>query len=387
MKKFILTAIAIATLAIGTVTASAKVGDIAGDIYTTDILTQVDGLDIQSYAINGQTLIALEDLAPYGFNVYYNDNIRTVFITKCGEPSPDFKPHFERGKVGEVAGHYYETDIKAVVNGESILGGYVYAIDGKMAAPVEVIGTSTLNMQERHEYQMLHSYNDSKRLLSLTTSLSLYGTPDGGRQTAIDWQLWSPSRTRILRAGNTICAEKWFGGLPPTHHGNYAVYYYVCLDNGLIYNAKNVIAMYDLYPSEPVLSEDGEKLYFKNNNYLGEFQDYKQLEVATMHIYPLDEVEYVNATKIFKENDYKLSYDGKIIPLYTIGSEDCIKLSDLRDLGCKDEIDNTITYNDDEYAPLSVLGVYYDNAQYYQHQILVYEYDVETKTVTVQFTK
>ena len=145
--------------------------------------------------------------------------------------------------------------------------------------------------------------------------------------------------------------------------------------------------MYDLYPSEPVLSEDGEKLYFKNNNYLGEFQDYKQLEVATMHIYPLDEVEYVNATKIFKENDYKLSYDGKIIPLYTIGSEDCIKLSDLRDFGCKDEIDNIVTYNDDEYAPLSVLGVYYDNAQYYQHQILVYEYDVETKTVTVQFTK
>lgn len=383
MKKLILTAIAIATLAIGTVTASAKIGDVAGDIYTTDILTQVDGLDIQSYAINGQTLIALEDLAPYGFNVYYNDNIRTVFITKCGEPSPDFKPHFERGKVGDIAGHYYETDIRAVVNGNYVYD--VYAIDGKMVAPVEVIGTPTLNMQKRHEYQMLHSYDDSKRLLSLTTSLSLYGTPDGGRQTAMDWQLWSPTKTHILRAGNTICAEKWFGGLPPTHHGQYAVYYYVCLDNGLIYNAKNVIAMYGLYPSEPVLSEDGEKLYFKNKNYLGEFQDYKQLEVATMHIYPLDEEEYIKTANAFKESDYKLLYDGKTTPLYTIGSEDCIKLSDLRDLGCKDEINNTVTYNDDEYAPLSALGVYYDNTDV--NRVLVYEYDVETKTVMVQFTK
>lgn len=383
MKKLILTAIAIATLAIGTVTASAKIGDVAGDIYTTDILTQVDGLDIQSYAINGQTLIALEDLAPYGFNVYYNDNIRTVFITKCGEPSPDFKPHFERGKVGDIAGHYYETDIRAVVNGNYVYD--VYAIDGKMVAPVEVIGTPTLNMQERHKYQMLYSYNDSKRLLSLTTSLSLYGTPDGGRQTAMDWQLWSPTKTHILRAGNTICAEKWFGGLPPTHHGQYAVYYYVCLDNGLIYNAKNVIAMYGLYPSEPVLSEDGEKLYFKNKNYLGEFQDYKQLEVATMHIYPLDEEEYIKTANAFKESDYKLLYDGKTTPLYTIGSEDCIKLSDLRDLGCKDEINNTVTYNDDEYAPLSALGVYYDNTDV--NRVLVYEYDVETKTVMVQFTK
>lgn len=36
-------------------------GDIAGTIYTTDILTQVDGKDITSYSLDGETLIALED--------------------------------------------------------------------------------------------------------------------------------------------------------------------------------------------------------------------------------------------------------------------------------------------------------------------------------------
>ena len=41
-------------------------GDIKDTIYTTDILTQVDGKNIQSYSINGETLIALEDLENYG---------------------------------------------------------------------------------------------------------------------------------------------------------------------------------------------------------------------------------------------------------------------------------------------------------------------------------
>lgn len=87
-------------------------GDIKDTIYTTDILTQVDGKNIQSYSIDGETLIALEDLENYGYTVYYNDNIRSVFITKTGTVNPDYNPSIERGKVGGTAGYTYETDIK-----------------------------------------------------------------------------------------------------------------------------------------------------------------------------------------------------------------------------------------------------------------------------------
>ena len=78
-------------------------GDIKDTIYTTDILTQVDGKNIQSYSIDGETLIALEDLENYGYTVYYNDNIRSVFITKTGTVNPDYNPSIERGKVGGTA--------------------------------------------------------------------------------------------------------------------------------------------------------------------------------------------------------------------------------------------------------------------------------------------
>ena len=127
-------------------------GDIKDTIYTTDILTQVDGKNIQSYSIDGETLIALEDLENYGYTVYYNDNIRSVFITKTGTVNPDYNPSIERGKVGGTAGYTYETDINAYINGKLI---QAYAIDGKMVAKVEEMGTSeNLSEDVNTKYQM-----------------------------------------------------------------------------------------------------------------------------------------------------------------------------------------------------------------------------------------
>lgn len=42
--------------------AHAEIGDLIGDIYTTDILTQVDGLDIKRYAIDRKTLMIYGNL-------------------------------------------------------------------------------------------------------------------------------------------------------------------------------------------------------------------------------------------------------------------------------------------------------------------------------------
>ena len=81
MKKLIKLSILAGSLTVlavclfSAITASAAVGDVTDTIYTTDIQTQVDGRSIKGYAIDGETLIALEDLEDYCFTVYYNDNI------------------------------------------------------------------------------------------------------------------------------------------------------------------------------------------------------------------------------------------------------------------------------------------------------------------------
>ena len=74
-------------------TASAAVGDIAGNVYSTDIRAFVDGMEIQSYCLEGKTAIPVEALREYGFKVTYNDNERALFIERGGIPdrSADFQ--------------------------------------------------------------------------------------------------------------------------------------------------------------------------------------------------------------------------------------------------------------------------------------------------------
>lgn len=162
-KKSAVAALAL-TLISTVAPASAKVGDIAETIYTTDILTRVNGQDINSFCVDGETLIAMEDLRDYGFTVTYDDSIRTLFVNRTGD-TPQNMPEIARGKVGGTAGYTYETDINVLFNGTYINS---YAIDGRMAAKVEDIGTA-LN-DDDYEYGMTYTYDDSQRLLSLNNA-------------------------------------------------------------------------------------------------------------------------------------------------------------------------------------------------------------------------
>lgn len=146
---------AAAVIAMSAAPAYAKVGDIVSTIYTTDILTQVNGADIASFSIEGKTLIAMEDLKDYGFTVNYNDSVRTLYVNRGGEMKKNM-PSILRGRVGDTAGYTYETDIKVIFNGQPV---DAYAIDGRMAVIVEELGTA--------KYGMTCSYDNNKRLLSL----------------------------------------------------------------------------------------------------------------------------------------------------------------------------------------------------------------------------
>lgn len=364
MKKLLLAAAAASVMLFGAASASAAVGDIAGTIYTSDILTQVDGRDIRSYTIDGETLIALEDLEPYGFTLYYNDNIRTVFLTKTGYPSSSFRPSVSRGTVGGTAGYYYDTDITAVVNGESITA---YAINGKMVAKVEELGqTERLSSIGRYPYLMSCKYDDSRRLLSLNTLQDQFGSRASTQKAILDYHLWQPYYCRITHNGAKMLVERQYGGLP---HGGTAHDYYVILDNGLVYNVYNTARRYDICMSDPVFSEDGNYLYFKNMDDKGNFRDYKQLQLNSLHVKPITELTYKQAAYDIRLSKYTFSLDGKQIPLYSIGSADYIKVSDLKANGYSVNKAKIATFNTDEYIPLSAYDYDFGNDGYYTSDI------------------
>ncbi len=170
MRRMICTLCTILLILCGTVFSSAQVGDIVSDVYSTDILTYIDGEPIQGYAINGKTVICVEDLTNYGFTVMYDDSIRTLFATQNKEKPDDPRPVISRGKVGEVTGHIYETDIRVILNGVYINAA---ALDGKMVIPVEEIGLYWPNENEGEPaedyYWSWYQYDDSVRKLSLNT--------------------------------------------------------------------------------------------------------------------------------------------------------------------------------------------------------------------------
>ena len=75
---------------------AAMPGDVIRPIYSTDILTYMDGIPLQGYAIDGKTMICLEDLSDYGFSVYYNDDARALFVNKHSEAINGFNPAIEQ---------------------------------------------------------------------------------------------------------------------------------------------------------------------------------------------------------------------------------------------------------------------------------------------------
>lgn len=152
MKKTIFLTIILSLLSI---TAYAKIGDVEETVYNSDILTKVHGLEIESFCIDGETLIKAEDLRDYGYTVTYDDTVRALFINKTGEIKDDFCPKVERGTVGGIYGYTYETDIWVYLNGSYVKS---YALDGEMAVRIEELGGHP---------GFTYAYDDNQRLLTL----------------------------------------------------------------------------------------------------------------------------------------------------------------------------------------------------------------------------
>ena len=73
------------------------VGTRLGSVYTTDIVTYIDGAPIASYNIGGTTVVSVSDLAGYGFQVEWDPETRWVTVTSAQRPERMPEPDITRG--------------------------------------------------------------------------------------------------------------------------------------------------------------------------------------------------------------------------------------------------------------------------------------------------
>ena len=176
MKKLLASILSIIIiLPISSIVAAAN-GDVAGYIYSTDILAYVNDKPIESYNIGGKTAIIMEDLAigeiNYGFDVWYEDESRKLTVNSkaySGYGECDVK----RGTVGKITGKIYETDIKVVFNAKEVQG---YNIGGRTAVCIEDLGAVTEDSKNYNygysDYMCNFTWDNDTRTVKLNTFLS-----------------------------------------------------------------------------------------------------------------------------------------------------------------------------------------------------------------------
>ena len=166
-RRLIFAAVCAAALS-ASAAAFAAPGDIAGNIYYTDIKTYIYHSPITSYNIGGRTVIDAEILNwHYGFDVYWYADTRRLEITDKGDEFNSLQAmsgelvESAEGTVGEVFGSYYETDIVTTLNGSPIES---YNIGGRTFISAEAMRDFGYNVD----------WNESARTLTITKPMDFY---------------------------------------------------------------------------------------------------------------------------------------------------------------------------------------------------------------------
>lgn len=114
---------------------SFALGEVAGNVYGTDIVTYIYDCPVTSYNIGGKTCIDAEILNwYYGFDVYWYANERKLTIDDkggrftSGQAASGELVDKVSSAVGEIVANYYTTDIVTYLNGKEITS---YNIGGR----------------------------------------------------------------------------------------------------------------------------------------------------------------------------------------------------------------------------------------------------------------
>lgn len=168
MKKNKLVISALIAMMVVSHTAFAASGDIAGDVYSTDITTYMYNAPITSYNIGGKTCIDAEILNwHYGFDVYWYGDERHLDITDKGVKFVSLQAlsgeivESTTDTPGNVVCNYYETDIVTTLNGKEIES---YNIGGRTVICAEAM----------REFGYSVDWNEQDRTLKISKPADFY---------------------------------------------------------------------------------------------------------------------------------------------------------------------------------------------------------------------
>ncbi len=155
MKKLYLSLLMILVLSI---TVAAKSGDIAGKYYSTDIVTTLNGAEIDAINIGGETLISAEDMKYYGFSVYWDAKSRELRITSKNHADNGIPPFVNKSSLpsGSVLGNYFETDIKTY-------------LDNVIITAYNIGGRTYIHAEETRKHGFDAIWNGNNRTLAITS--------------------------------------------------------------------------------------------------------------------------------------------------------------------------------------------------------------------------
>lgn len=112
----------------------AKVGDVIGTAYHTDIVVYINNYAIPSYAVNGQSVVVAEDLRNFGFDVIWNGYARSLRIARNGASEVSPMAVSKAYATGEKYTNILETDIGVWTDGHVFTS---YAMNGYTMVPIE----------------------------------------------------------------------------------------------------------------------------------------------------------------------------------------------------------------------------------------------------------
>ena len=145
-----------------------------GYIYSTDILTFVNGAPIEGYNIGGRTVVIAEDLEDqdYGFTCDYNEDARSLSLYSMFRKPVDAKEEIVRDTPGRIVGEIYPTDITVTYNGIPVTG---YNLGGRTAICLEELGDLTDSPNAEYGYSKYlgkYLWDGENRTLSYDSYLS-----------------------------------------------------------------------------------------------------------------------------------------------------------------------------------------------------------------------
>lgn len=158
MKKLLSIILLLKMLLIMSLNVYAAPGDIAGQYYSTDIKTYLNGVEIDSINIGGQTLISAEDMHYYSFYVMWHPEERVLEIDEVDHAQNGTPPAVNKLQytTGTPLGYYYDTDI-------------ITELDHKPITAYNIGGRTYIHAEAMRDFGYVVDWYEIDRILDITS--------------------------------------------------------------------------------------------------------------------------------------------------------------------------------------------------------------------------